>query len=149
VRDDNGTIIGASKIAREISERLRADESRFRLAALVDSAEDAIISKDLNGIITSWNKGAARLFGYEAGEIIGQSILRIIPEELRHEEDEILRKLRDGEKIEHYETKRLSKSGDIREVSVTISPICNREGQVIGASKIARDVSDRKKLRLW
>jgi len=146
IKDDSGRIVGASKIARDISDRRQADESRFRLAAIVDSADDAIISKDLNGIISSWNKGARRLFGYEPEEIIGQSILRLIPEDLHHEEAEILRKLRAGEKIEHYETKRISKNGEIREVSVTISPILNRNGEVVGGSKIARDVSDRKKV---
>jgi PAS domain S-box-containing protein len=146
IKDDSGTIIGASKIARDISERLRADESRSRLAALVDSADDAIISKDLNGTITSWNNGARRLFGYEPEEMVGQSILRLFPEDLRHEEDEILAKLRAGEKIEHYETTRIGKSGEAREVSITISPIRNSNGEVIGASKIARDVSDRKKV---
>lgn len=146
IKNEDGTIVGASKIARDISERRRADESRYRLAAIVDSADDAIISKDLNGIITSWNHGAQRLFGYQAEEIIGQSILRLIPENLRHEEDEILRKLRVGEKIEHYETTRLSKEGEPREVSITISPIRNRTGTVVGASKIARDISDRKKV---
>jgi PAS domain S-box-containing protein len=146
IRDVGGTIIGASKIARDISDRRRADESRFRLAAIVDSADDAIISKDLDGKITSWNNGARRLFGYEAEEIVGQSILLLIPEHLRHEEAEILRKLRAGEKIEHYETTRISKSGELREVSITISPIRNSHGEVIGGSKIARDVSDRKKV---
>jgi PAS domain S-box-containing protein len=146
IKDDAGVIVGASKIARDISERRRAVESRFRLAAIVESADDAIISKDLNGIITSWNAGARRLFGYEEGEIIGQSILRLIPDNLRHEEDEILRKVRAGEKIEHYETTRVSKGGEIREVAVTISPIRDMNGLVIGASKIARDISDRKKV---
>jgi PAS domain S-box-containing protein len=146
IRDVSGTIIGASKIARDISDRRRADESRFRLAAIVDSADDAIISKDLDGIITSWNNGARRLFGYEADEIVGQSILLLFPEHLRHEEAEILRRLRAGEKIEHYETTRVSKSGELREVSITISPILNSHGEVIGGSKIARDVSDRKKV---
>ena len=146
VKDDSGKIIGASKIARDISDRRRADESRFQLAAIVDSADDAIISKTLDGIITSWNNGARRLFGYEPEEIIGQSILRLIPENLQHEEAEILSKLRAGGKIEHYETTRLSKSGEIREVSITISPIRNGNGQVIGGSKIARDVSGRKKV---
>ena len=146
IKDDNGRIIGASKIARDITERRRGDESRFRLAAIVDSADDAIISKDLNGIIQTWNNGARKLFGYEPDEIIGQSILRLIPEHLRHEEAEILRKLRAGEKIEHYETTRVSKSGEIREVAITISPIRNSNGEVVGGSKIARDVSDRKKV---
>jgi PAS domain S-box-containing protein len=146
VRDDSGTIIGASKIARDISDRRRADESRFRLAAIVDSADDAIISEDLNGIITTWNEGARRLFGYEAQEVIGEPVLKLIPPNLQHEETLILRKLRAGEKVEHYETTRVSKSGETREVSITISPILNRNGEVIGGSKIARDVSDRKKV---
>ena len=146
IKDDDGKIIGASKIGRDISDRRRSEESRFRLAAIVDSADDAIIGKDLNGIITSWNRGARRLFGYEEEEIIGQSIRRLIPEDLRYEEDEILRKLRAGEKIEHYETTRISKGGEIREVSVIISPIRNNTGEVIGGSKIARDISDRKKV---
>jgi PAS domain S-box-containing protein len=144
IKDDHGTIIGASKIARDISDRRRADENRYRLAAIVDSADDAIIGKNLDGIITSWNHGARRLFGYEAEEIIGQSTFCLVPENLRHEEEEILRKLRAGEKIEHYETARISKSGEIREVSITISPIRDSNGEVIGASKIERDVSDRK-----
>ena len=146
IKNERGEVVGASKIARDISERRRADESRFRLAAIVDSADDAIVGKDLNGIITSWNAGARRLFGYTEEEIVGQSILRLIPENLRYEEDEILRKVRAGEKIEHYETTRVSKSGETREVAVTISPILNMNGEVIGASKIARDISDRKKV---
>ncbi|HTV08762.1 MAG TPA: PAS domain S-box protein [Candidatus Aquilonibacter sp.] len=146
IKDHSGAIIGASKIARDISDRRRAEESRFHLAAIVDSADDAIISKDLNGIIKTWNNGARQLFGYEPEEIIGRSILTLFPEELRHEEEGILRKLKAGEKIEHYETKRVSKSGEIREVSITISPIRNSKGEIVGASKIARDISDRKKV---
>ncbi|MGC1299084.1 MAG: PAS domain S-box protein, partial [Alloacidobacterium sp.] len=146
VRDSTGRVVGASKIARDISDRRRLDNSRFRLAAIVDSADDAIISKDLNGIIESWNQGASRMFGYTPEEIIGQSILLLIPEERHYEEDEILRKLRAGERIEHYETTRARKNGDLVEVSVTISPIRNNEGKVIGASKIARDISDRKRM---
>jgi PAS domain S-box-containing protein len=146
IRDGGGIIIGASKIASDTSERLKAEESRFRLAAIVDSADDAIISKNLNGIITSWNRGAFLLFGYTEDEMIGQSILRLIPTELHYEEDEILRKLRAGEKIEHYETTRVSKSGELLDVSVTISPVYNGAGQIIGASKIARNISDRKKM---
>jgi PAS domain S-box-containing protein len=146
VRDSTGRVIGASRIARDVSDRSRSADSRFRLAAIVDSADDAIISKDLNGIIQSWNQAARSMFGYTAEEIIGQSVLRLIPKELHHEEDEILRKLRAGERIDHYETTRVRKNGDLVEVSVTISPIRNDAGQVIAASKIARDISDRKRM---
>ncbi len=146
VRDASGRVIGASKIVRDISERRKAEESRFRLAAIVDSADDAIISKDLNGIVTSWNEGAYRMFGYTANEMVGQPVLRLIPPELHYEEDEILRKLRSGGRIDHYETKRRKKNGETFEVSVTISPIRDASGRVIGASKIARDISDRKRI---
>jgi PAS domain S-box-containing protein len=144
--DRNGQVIGASKIACDLSDRKQADESRFRLAAIVDSADDAIISKNLNSIITSWNNGAHRMFGYTADEIVGESILLLIPEELHYEEDEILRKLRAGERIDHYETRRRKKNGEIFDVSVTISPVEDDTGQVTGASKIARDISDRKRI---
>jgi PAS domain S-box-containing protein len=129
-----------------IDTNIRPDESRFRLAAIVDSADDAIISKDLNGIITSWNTGALRMFGYSAEEMVGKSILLLIPEYLQHEEDEILRKLRAGERIEHYETTRRKKDGQMLDISATISPIRDESGRVIGASKIARDISDRKRM---
>ena len=146
IRDPSGRVIGASKIARDISDRMRNDEIRFRLAAIVDSADDAIISKNLSGIITSWNAGACRMFGYQAEEMVGQSILRLIPEELQGEESEILRRLKAGERIEHYETLRMRKSGEKFHISATISPIKNEAGKVVGASKIARDISDRKEM---
>lgn len=146
VRDATGQVIGASKIARDISDRKHFDDSRFRLAAIVDSADDAIISKDLNGIIMTWNLGAYRMFGYTSREMVGQPLLRLIPKDLHYEEEEILRKLRAGERIDHYETTRVRKNGELVEVSVTISPIRNNEGKVIGASKIARDISDRKRM---
>jgi PAS domain S-box-containing protein len=144
IRDEMGKIIAASKIGRDISEKKKDNESRFRLAAVVDSADDAIISKDLNGIVKTWNNAACRIFGYTAEEMIGQSILKLVPDHLQYEEDEILRKLRAGERIEHYETTRRRKNGDFFDVSVTISPIRDESGQVIGASKIARDISDKK-----
>jgi PAS domain S-box-containing protein len=146
IKDETGKVIAASKIARDISDRRRSDELHFRLAAIVDSADDAIVSKDLNGIVRSWNGGASRMFGYTAEEMIGQSILKIIPDELRYEEDEILRKLRSGERIDHYETVRRKKNNETLEVSVTISPIRDSSGTVIGASKIARDISERKRI---
>lgn len=146
IMDATGKIIGASKVARDISERVRNDQSRFQLATIVDSADDAIVSKDLNGIVKTWNHGAARMFGYTSQEMVGQPILRLIPEELHYEEDEILRKLRAGERVDHYETIRVKKSGERVEVSVTISPIRDESGCVIGASKIARDISDRRRM---
>ena len=146
IRDGTGKILGGSKIAHDISERKRIEEGLFRLSAIVDSADDAIVSKDLNGIVRTWNKAAERIFGYKAEEIIGQSILRVIPEHLQFEENEILRKLRAGERIEHYETKRKRKNGELFDASVTVSPIMNEAGIVIGASKIARDISEKKRL---
>ena len=148
VRNETGNVIGASKIASSLLEGKRSDESRFRLAAIVDSADDAIISKDLNGIVDSWNRGAQQMFGFTAEEMVGQSILRLIPDELQYEEDEILRKLRAGERVDHYETTRRKKNGERIDVSVTISPIRDGTGRVTGASKIARDISDRKKIEL-
>lgn len=146
IRDQNGNVVAASKIARDISDRRRSDETRFRLAALVDSADDAIVSKDLNGIVTSWNGGAQKMFGYTPEEMIGSPILRLIPVHLQSEEHEILRKLRAGQRIEHYETTRQRKNGELFDVSVTISPIIDESGRVIGASKIARDISDKKRV---
>jgi PAS domain S-box-containing protein len=121
-------------------------EARFHLAAIVDSADDAIISKDLTSVIKSWNESARRMFGYTAEEMVGQSILLLIPPELQYEEDEILRKLRGGERIDHYETTRVRKNGEKIDVSVTISPIRDDTGRIIGASKIVRDISDRKRM---
>lgn len=144
IRDSKGQIVAASKVARDISEKKKNEESRSRLAAIVDSADDAIVGKSLDGIVTSWNEGARRMFGFNPDEIIGQPILRIIPPDLQHEETEILRKLRAGLRIDHYETTRQRKNGERIEVSVTISPIRDQSGTVIGASKIARDISDRK-----
>ena len=129
-----------------VVERPHALDPSLHLAAIVDSADDAIISKDLDGIVRSWNSAACRIFGYSADEMIGQSILRLIPEDLRGEEDEILRKLRAGERIEHYETTRKKKNGETFDVSVTISPIRDKNDRIIGASKIARDISMRKQM---
>ena len=144
MRDMTGRITGASKIARDISDRRRVDEARVRLAAIVESSDDAIIGKDLDGVITSWNSGATRMFGYLPDEIIGHSILRLIPRELHSEEPMILARLRAGKRVEHFESRRLSKDGRVIDVSLTISPIRNADGVVIGASKIARDITSRK-----
>jgi two-component system CheB/CheR fusion protein len=121
-------------------------ETHSRLAAIIDGSDDAIISKNLDGIITSWNQAAIRIFGYPREEIIGRSILTLIPPILHHEEDEIIRRLKRGERIEHYETTRVRKDGVLMEVSLTISPIRNKANEVIGTSKIARDISGRKRM---
>lgn len=123
-----------------------SEHTRALLASIVESSDDAIISKNLNGIITSWNIAAGRIFGYTAEEMVGQSILRLIPEELHYQEDDILTKLRAGERIDHYETVRVRKNGEKVEISVTISPIKDSTGRIVGASKIARDISIRKQM---
>jgi PAS domain S-box-containing protein len=153
IRDRNNEIVGVVLVFRDITERKQneealrqSDASRLRLAAIIDSADDAIVSKNLNGIVSSWNEGTCRTFGYSAAEMVGQPILRLIPEDLHYEEDEILRKIRAGERIDHYETIRSKKNGDAVEVSVTISPIRDEFGRIIGASKIARDISNRKRV---
>ncbi len=114
------------------------------LAAIIQSADDAIISKNLESIVTIWNPGAERIFGYTAKEMIGQSIRRIIPAELMSEEDDIIARIRRGERVDHFETRRLRKDGRALDVSLTISPIHDDDGQIIGASKIARDISGKK-----
>ena len=131
----------------KISEALRDSSKHLgQLAAIVDSSDDVIISKDLNGIITSWNAAATRVFGYSAEEIIGFSVLKLIPEHLHSDEKTILQSIREGRRIEHFETVRLTKDGRSLDVSLTISPIKDNQGQIIGASKILRDISDRKRI---
>jgi PAS domain S-box-containing protein len=117
-----------------------------QLAAIVESSDDVILSKDLNGIITSWNAAASRLFGYSADEMIGTSILKLIPEHLQSDEKTIMENIRAGRRIEHFETVRRTKSGQLLDVALTISPIRDRHGRVIGASKILRDISTRKRV---
>jgi PAS domain S-box-containing protein len=131
-------------VLRDITERKKAEAALSRLAAIVESSDDAIVSKDLDGVITSWNAGAQRIFGYEEAEAVGQVITILIPPELRDEETHILRRLRAGEHIQHYETVRITKQGKRVDVSLTISPMRNSEGRVVGASKIARDITGRK-----
>jgi len=113
------------------------------LAAIVESSDDAIITKNLQGIIQTWNRSAERLFGFTAEEAVGQSILMLIPEERHHEEEDIISRLRRGERIEHFETLRRHKEGKLVPISLTISPVKNASGEVIGASKIARDITQR------
>jgi PAS domain S-box-containing protein len=129
----------------DVTERQRADTAATSLAAIVNSSDDAIVSKDLTGVISSWNKGAERLFGYTAAETIGQSITMLIPPDRQGEEPEILARLKRGERVDHFETVRVRKDGTRLEISLTISPIMDATGQVIGASKIARDITERKR----
>jgi PAS domain S-box-containing protein len=143
--DASGRIAGASKIARDIGLRKRADEANRRLASIVESSDDAIISKNLDGIIQSWNGGAKALFGYEAEEVIGRSVSILIPPSHGDEEPNILARIRRGERIDHYETVRVRKDGSFVDVSLTVSPIKDARGRVVGASKIVRDIGERKK----
>ena len=123
---------------------LKSTEEIFgHFAAIVESAEDAILSKDLNGIIKSWNSGAQRIFGYAPHEIIGKSVTVLIPAEHQNEEPNILARIRRGERIDHYETVRQRKDGSFVDISLTVSPIKDKRGNVIGASKIARDITEQ------
>ena len=145
LHDDSGALIGAVNMLVETGERTRAHIHAQRLASIVEFSDDAIVSKDLNGIINSWNKGAERVFGYTAEEAIGRSITMLIPADRQDEEPEILRRIRKGEHIDHYETVRQRKDGTLIDISLTVSPIKDANGQVIGASKIARDIGERKR----
>jgi len=146
IHGPDGTVIGASKIARDISDRRRLEWQALRLAAIVASSEDAIVSKSLDGIIQTWNAGAERMFGYTAAEAIGRHISLIIPEDRLHEETEVLRRVRAGESVEHFETVRRRKDGSFLDISLAVSPI--RHGsKIIGASKIARDITEQRRLR--
>jgi PAS domain S-box-containing protein len=144
LRDASGKVTGAVNMLVDITERKRAEALAERLAAIVESSDDAIISKDLDGVIKSWNQGAEKLFGYAAEEIVGRSITTLIPPDRHDEETGILDRLRRGEHIEHYETIRLRKDGRQVWVSLTISPLKDANGKVIGASKIARDMTERR-----
>jgi PAS domain S-box-containing protein len=145
MRDEAGAVIGAVLVFRDVSERKRAEENRARLAAIIESSEDAIVSKTLDGVILSWNAGAERLFGYAAVEAVGQPVTLIIPPERLGEEHIILNKLRRGERVQHFETVRVAKDGRLLDISLTVSPIHDDEGRIIGASKVARDITGQKK----
>jgi PAS domain S-box-containing protein len=144
LRDATGQLVGAINLLVDLTERRRAEVESAQLAAIVASSDDAIISKTLEGRVTSWNEGASRIFGWEASEMIGQPILRIIPPELHDEEVDILARLRRGERIEHFDTVRLAKDGRRVDISLAVSPIRDSSGRVTGASKVARDVTERK-----
>lgn len=130
---------------RAAAEFSKVSEAAAWLAAIVENSDDAILSKTLDGVITSWNRGAERLFGYTAAEAIGQPVTLVIPEDRHHEEESILRRLRAGDKIDHFETVRRRKDGELIEVSLTVSPVRNEAGEILGASKIARDITAQKR----
>ena len=145
VRDAQGQIVGASKVARDITDRKTADRMGRLLSAIVESSDDAIASKDLNGIITSWNRGAERLFGYAANEVVGRPVTMLMPPERVSEETEILARIRRGDRLEHFQTVRRRKDGSLFDASLTVSPIKDDTGRVIGASKILRDITEVKR----
>src|SRR5262249_22431456 len=145
LRDASGRLVGAINLLMDVAEQHDAELESARLAAIIVSSDDAIISKTIDGRITSWNAGATRIFGYEASEMIGESILRIIPPELHGEEREILARLQRGERIDHYGTVRVAKDGRRVDISLTVSPLRDRSGKVVGASKVGRDITDRKR----
>ncbi len=132
-------------ITRDVTKRKRTERAALLLGAIVDSSDDAIISKDLNGIITSWNVSAERLFGYTADEVIGKPVTILIPADRQDEEPRILSRLRRGERVDHFETIRKRKDGELLDISLTISPVKDQQGSIIGASKIARDITERKR----
>src|SRR4029453_16396535 len=133
------------EVNRDVTQ-FKALEQRLRsVAAIVESSDDAIVSKNLDGVIANWNKGAERVFGYSAEEAIGQPITIVIPKERLHEEHEILTRIRRGERIDHFETVRQRKDGSLIDISLSVSPVKNEEGKIVGASKIARDITEQKR----
>ena len=145
----NDTVLEVNRDVTEVRTllaKLQEREQRLRsLAAIVESSDDAIVSKSLDGVIATWNNGAERMFGYSAEEAIGQPITIVIPKEQLHEEHEILTRVRRGERLDHFETVRRRKDGSLFDISLTVSPIKNNEGKIVGASKIARDITEQKR----
>jgi PAS domain S-box-containing protein len=142
----NGRIIGASHVARDITERRGVEQRLEQLAAIIESAEDAVISKTLDGTILTWNAGAERLYGYAGAEAVNRPMTMLLPDGKPNEENEILERIRRGERVEHFETVRKTKTGRLIHVSLTISPIRDKSGRVVGASHVARDVTERRQL---
>jgi PAS domain S-box-containing protein len=143
--DASGELVGAVNMLVDLTDRKQAEENAQRLASIVTSSHDAIISKDLNGIINSWNRGAERLFGFTSEEVIGRPVTILIPPDRLNEEPSILERIRRGESIDHYDTVRRRKDGSPVDISLTISPILSADGRIIGASKIARDITEGKR----
>ena len=145
LHDANGKVVGGINMLVDITERKRVDQASGLLAAIVDSSDDAIVSKNLDGVITSWNRGAERLFGYKAEEAVGQHITMLIPRKRHREEIAILERLRRGERVDHFETVRVRKDRRLIDVSLSISPVKDSSGRIIGASKVAREITERKR----
>lgn len=143
IKNNEGLIIGASKVARDISKKHEDAAKQAILAAIVESSEDAVISKQLDGTITSWNEGAKRIFGYSEEEVVGKPITLLIPPSRFDEEQEIIESIKKGEKVDHFQTTRLHKNGYEINISVAVSPIKNIHGEIIGASKVARDITEQ------
>jgi PAS domain S-box-containing protein len=143
--DASGAVTGWIASLLDVTDHKRADHAAQRLASIVESSDDAIVSKDLDGTVMSWNRGAERVFGYSAEEMIGKPIATVIPPDREDEEPQILKRIRAGERVDHFETVRRRKDGGLVEISLTISPMKDGEGRIVGASKIARDITDRKR----
>jgi PAS domain S-box-containing protein len=146
--DIKGRLSGGISVFEDVTDLKQAEQASQRLAAIVESSGDAIVSKDLNGVIASWNQGAERLFGYTAEETIGKPVTLLIPPERHDEEQSILERIRRGESIEHFETVRRRKDGSLLDISLTVSPIRDTRGNIVGASKIARDITRRKRVEV-
>jgi len=146
LRDADGKIVGGINMLVDITSRKQVEEATGHLAAIVASSDDAIISKNLNGIIQSWNKSAENMFGYTAKEAVGKHVTLIIPEDRWDEEADILSRLRRGERVDHFQTVRRRKDGSTFDLSLTISPVKDRAGRVIGASNVARDITHLKQI---
>lgn len=148
IRTATGEALGVVLVFRDVSDRRRAELATMRLAAIVEGSDDAIIAKNLEGIVTNWNPGAERMFGFTAAEMVGQSIKRIIPPDRYSEEERILERMKRGERIDHFETIRQRKDGRTIHISLSTSPIRDGDGEIVGASKIARDISAQKEAEL-
>jgi PAS domain S-box-containing protein len=145
IRNSSGELIAYGTVTRNLTEARLAEQRLHSLASIVETSDDAIVSKNLDGVIKSWNKGAERIFGYSAAEAVGQPITIVIPGDRYSEERDILTRIRRGERIDHFETVRRRKDGSLIAVSLTVSPVKNAEGKIVGASKIARDITEQKR----